>query len=126
MDSNGKPIKRKQTTLRRSLGGARKDDDSEDDFKPGKTAKARKAPQSKPATSTAAKRKVAGDSSGVKLAPKKVAPSKTEDDSDIEVVGAAAKKFSKSMDSESDSDIEMAHIAVDKGKGKAQAPKRKK
>ena len=72
-------------------------------------------------------RKVAGDSSGVTPAPKKVAPSKMEDGSDIEVVDMAVKKVSKSINSKVGSDIEMAPIAVDKErKGKAQAPKRKR
>jgi len=72
-------------------------------------------------------RKVAGDSSGVTPAPKKVAPSKMEDGSDIEVVDMAVKKVSKSINSKVGSDIETAPIAVDKErKGKAQAPKRKR
>src|ERR1700730_4519144 len=47
-EPKNKVSKRKQTTLRKSLGGAQKSDDDYDDFKPKKAAtKTKKIPQSK-------------------------------------------------------------------------------
>ncbi|KAF8167878.1 DNA topoisomerase [Crassisporium funariophilum] len=46
VDANGKKVKRKQTTLRtrKSIGGARRDSDEDDDFKPIKAAALKRKP----------------------------------------------------------------------------------
>ncbi|OJA16788.1 hypothetical protein AZE42_03299 [Rhizopogon vesiculosus] len=143
LDANGKKIKKKQATLetRKSLSGpGRKkgygSDDSEDEFKPSKTAPKKKAaeskPKPKPKAAVAGPSKVESDDEkppkvapAAKKAPaKKVA--KEESDSD-----EALSKKVKAVKADSDSDIEMvpAAQAEGKGKGKAKAkerpPKRK-
>ncbi|RDB28584.1 DNA topoisomerase 2 [Hypsizygus marmoreus] len=78
-DAKGKKVKRKQAVLqtRKSIGGRKGSDDDDDDFKPIKA--------------TAAKRKVVGESSRPKAAPKKP----KDEDEDVEMGEAAEKPKSK-------------------------------
>ena len=137
--------KRKQISLRKSLGGGGKSDDSEDDFKPGKSLP--KAPQSKQAKAGTSKKNIDVDDDDsdyvkVAVAPKKAAASKkptkleSESGSDAQIAvkpppkKAPPKKAPpKAAAIDSDSDVQMMTSAPDKGKGKAKetvAPKRKR
>jgi DNA topoisomerase-2 len=129
MAAGGGKNKRKQKSLRKSLGAAADSDGSEDDFKPAKlAAKARKPPQSKLAKPVKPKHEEnEGDIDKTVAAPKRIpAPKKpikleSDSESDAEVVAKppARKAPAKTVNSDSDSDVKMTTAAPNKGKGKA-------
>jgi DNA topoisomerase-2 len=133
--TNGKAVKRKQTSLRKSLGRTQQSDDSEDDFKPSKaTAKAKKPlPPSKPSKSAATKKSLNSDSDGPQLLKPKTLtkkPPKTDKDSNAMVVEKQVpeKRPAVAHEISSDSDV-VVKPSQSKGKGKvkeAPAPKRKR
>lgn len=142
LDANGKKIKKKQATLetRKSLPGpGRKkgygSDDSEDEFKPSKTAAKKKVTESKPKLKS--KPEVAGpskvesdDEKPLKVATAtKKAPAKKVAKGQSGLAEAPPKKTT-AVKANSDSDMETVPTAPAKGKGKAKAkenpPKRKR